>query len=58
MDAVDEKIIAELTRNARISHSEMGGKVLLSRNALRQGIERLLRAGVNRSCGEKRGPCG
>ncbi|WP_342669597.1 AsnC family transcriptional regulator, partial [Streptomyces yerevanensis] len=33
VDAIDEKIIAELTRNARISHSELAGKVLLSRNA-------------------------
>ncbi|MEH0424829.1 AsnC family transcriptional regulator [Streptomyces stelliscabiei] len=41
MDAIDEKIIAELTRNARLSHSEMAGKVLLSRNAVRQRIERL-----------------
>ncbi|MFI6937265.1 Lrp/AsnC family transcriptional regulator [Streptomyces sp. NPDC050287] len=45
MDAVDEKIIAELTRNARISHSELAGKVLLSRNAVRQRIERLERQG-------------
>lgn len=33
MDGTDEKIIAELTRNARISHSDLAGKVLLSRNA-------------------------
>lgn len=45
MDAIDEKIIAELTRNARISHSELAGKVLLSRNAVRQRIERLERHG-------------
>ncbi|MER5836421.1 AsnC family transcriptional regulator [Streptomyces sp. NPDC002130] len=45
MDAIDEKIIAELTRNARISHSELAGKVLLSRNAVRQRIERLERRG-------------
>ncbi|WP_234334055.1 Lrp/AsnC family transcriptional regulator [Streptomyces viridochromogenes] len=45
MDAIDEKIIAELTRNARISHSELAGKVLLSRNAVRQRIERLERQG-------------
>lgn len=36
VDAVDEKIIAELTRNARMPHSELAGKVLLSRNAVRQ----------------------
>ncbi|WP_037682360.1 Lrp/AsnC family transcriptional regulator [Streptomyces griseus] len=45
MDATDEKIIAELTRNARVSHSELAGKVLLSRNAVRQRIERLERQG-------------
>ena len=45
MDAIDKKIIAELTRNARTSHSELAGKVLLSRNAVRQRIERLERQG-------------
>jgi Lrp/AsnC family transcriptional regulator, leucine-responsive regulatory protein len=45
VDAIDEKIIAELTRNARISHSELASKVLLSRNAVRQRIERLEREG-------------
>ncbi|MDX3697587.1 Lrp/AsnC family transcriptional regulator [Streptomyces europaeiscabiei] len=45
MDTTDEKIIAELTRNARISHSELASKVLLSRNAVRQRIERLERQG-------------
>jgi DNA-binding Lrp family transcriptional regulator len=45
VDAIDEKIIAELTRNARISHSELADKVLLSRNAVRQRIERLERQG-------------
>ena len=45
MDAIDEKIIAELTRNGRISHSELASKVLLSRNAVRQRIERLEREG-------------
>lgn len=45
MDTTDDKIIAELTRNARISHSELAGKVLLSRNAVRQRVERLEREG-------------
>jgi len=45
VDTIDEKIIAELTCNARISHSELAGKVLLSRNAVRQRIERLERQG-------------
>jgi hypothetical protein len=34
-----------LTRNGRISHSELASKVLLSRNAVRQRIERLEREG-------------
>ncbi|MDX3524774.1 Lrp/AsnC family transcriptional regulator [Streptomyces scabiei] len=45
MDAIDEKIMAELTRNARLSHSELASRVLLSRNAVRQRIERLERQG-------------
>ncbi|MGW1675764.1 Lrp/AsnC family transcriptional regulator [Streptomyces sp. NPDC002324] len=45
MDAIDEKIIAELTCNARLSHSELASRVLLSRNAVRQRIERLERQG-------------
>ncbi|MEV7392777.1 AsnC family transcriptional regulator [Streptomyces sp. NPDC091215] len=46
MDAIDEKIIAELTRNARISHAELASRVPLSRNAVRQRIERLERQGL------------
>ncbi|MEV0703531.1 Lrp/AsnC family transcriptional regulator [Saccharopolyspora sp. NPDC050389] len=45
MDAIDEKIIAELSHNARISHAELAHRVLLSRNAVRQRIERLERQG-------------
>ena len=45
MDAIDQKIIAELTRNARVSHAELASKVLLSRNAVRQRVERLERQG-------------
>lgn len=45
LDAIDEKIIAELTRNARLSHAELGQRVLLSRNAVRQRIDRLERQG-------------
>ena len=43
MDAIDQKIIAELTRNARVSYAELAGKVQLSRNAVRQRIDRLER---------------
>ncbi len=45
MDAVDEKIVAELTRNARVSYAELAHRVVLSRNAVRQRIERLERQG-------------
>ena len=43
MDAIDEKIVAELTRNARVSYAELASKVMLSRNAVRQRIDRLER---------------
>ncbi|MET8975616.1 Lrp/AsnC family transcriptional regulator [Streptomyces sp. NPDC004539] len=45
MDTIDEQIITELTRNARISHAELGQRVSLSRNAVRQRVERLERQG-------------
>lgn len=45
MDAIDQKIIAELTRNARVSYAELASKVQLSRNAVRQRVERLERQG-------------
>jgi Lrp/AsnC family leucine-responsive transcriptional regulator len=43
VDAIDEKILAELTRNARVSFAELASKVMLSRNAVRQRIDRLER---------------
>ena len=45
-DAIDEHIIAELTADARIPLVSLGAKVRLSRNAVRQRIERLERTGV------------
>lgn len=45
LDAIDEMIISELTRNARLSHAELGHRVLLSRNAVRQRVDRLERQG-------------
>jgi Lrp/AsnC family leucine-responsive transcriptional regulator len=45
IDRIDEEIIAELTRNGRMSHAEIGLRVSLSRNAVRQRIERLERHG-------------
>lgn len=46
LDRSDERILAELTRNARIPHAELAEKVSLSRNAVRQRIERLERDGL------------
>lgn len=46
LDPQDERILAELTANAKISHAELGSKVNLSRNAVRQRIERLERDGA------------
>ena len=46
LDPLDERILAELTANARIAHAELGSKVNLSRNAVRQRIERLERDGA------------
>src|SRR4051794_33068596 len=45
LDQIDQSILAELTRNARISHAELASKVLLSRNAVRQRIDRMERKG-------------
>ncbi|MCR1161944.1 Lrp/AsnC family transcriptional regulator [Paenarthrobacter sp. UW852] len=45
LDGIDQKILSELTRNARVPHAELAGKVLLSRNAVRQRIERMERQG-------------
>lgn len=44
-DEIDAQILAELRSNARISLAQLGEKVLLSRNAVRQRIERLERDG-------------
>ncbi|MNF60991.1 Leucine-responsive regulatory protein [compost metagenome] len=46
LDPQDERILAELTANAKISHAELGLKVNLSRNAVRQRIERMERDGA------------
>ena len=45
LDAIDERILAELRANARVSHAQLGEIVRLSRNAVRQRIERLERDG-------------
>ena len=46
LDPLDEHIIAQLRLNARAAHAELAAKVNLSRNAVRQRIERLERDGV------------
>ena len=46
LDQIDRRILAELSRNARLSHAELGERVHLSRNAVRQRIERLELEGV------------
>jgi len=43
IDEIDGKILFELTEDARSSHAEIAHKVNLSRNAVRQRIERLER---------------
>lgn len=45
LDQIDQRILEELTKNARISHAELAAKVLLSRNAVRQRIDRMERHG-------------
>ena len=44
-DEIDARILAELRNNARISLAQLGERILLSRNAVRQRIERLERDG-------------
>lgn len=46
LDPQDERILAALTANAKISHAELGSKVNLSRSAVRQRIERMERDGA------------
>lgn len=48
LDPIDTRILAELRANARISHARLGELVQLSRNAVRQRIERLERDGFIR----------
>ena len=43
LDPLDELIIAQLQLNGRAAHAELAAKVNLSRNAVRQRIERLER---------------
>ena len=45
LDQIDQEILSELMKNGRISHTELASKVLLSRNAVRQRIDRMERLG-------------
>lgn len=45
LDRADERILLELTRNARLPHAEIAERIHLSRNAVRQRIDRLERDG-------------
>jgi Lrp/AsnC family transcriptional regulator, leucine-responsive regulatory protein len=58
LDRIDQKIIAELTKNARMSHAELATKVLLSRNAVRQRIDRMERHGFIQGYTIVTGPSG
>jgi DNA-binding Lrp family transcriptional regulator len=56
VDEIDAGILAELRINARISLAQLGERVLLSRNAVRQRIERLERDGYIRGYTIKEAP--
>ena len=45
LDPVDAQILSELRRNARRSHAQLGERIMLSRNAVRQRVDRLERDG-------------
>lgn len=45
LDSIDQRILAELRRDARIPLASLGERVLLSRNAVRQRMDRLERDG-------------
>jgi len=46
VDGTDHRILAELTADARVALVELAGRVHLSRNAVKQRIERMERDGV------------
>ncbi|KJL32225.1 Lrp/AsnC family transcriptional regulator [Microbacterium sp. NPDC089698] len=46
MDGTDHRILAELTADARVALVELAARVHLSRNAVKQRIERMERDGV------------
>lgn len=46
LDAFDQAILVELRNNARLPHAELAKRVNLSRNAVRQRVERLEQDGT------------
>lgn len=46
LDEIDERLLAELTKNARVPLVTLGERVHLSRNAVRQRVERMERDGI------------
>jgi len=46
VDAIDDRIVAELTRDARVPLVALAARVHLSRNAVKQRMERMERDGV------------
>jgi Lrp/AsnC family transcriptional regulator, leucine-responsive regulatory protein len=48
LDNHDHHILGELRNNGRISHSDLADRIHLSRNAVRQRVERLERDGIIR----------
>lgn len=48
LDSHDQRILDELRGNGRMSHSDLAERVHLSRNAVRQRVERLERGGIIR----------
>ncbi|MDR0593583.1 MAG: Lrp/AsnC ligand binding domain-containing protein [Bifidobacteriaceae bacterium] len=58
LDSIDRQIIAELTKNARVSVAELARKVCLSRNAVRQRLEHLEHDGTIRGYTIMRGQTG
>ena len=58
LDKTDERLLLELADNARLSHAELAERVHLSRNAVRQRVERLERDGHIRGYTIVRGSAG
>jgi Lrp/AsnC family leucine-responsive transcriptional regulator len=48
LDSHDQRVLDELRGDGRVSHSDLAERVHLSRNAVRQRVERLERDGMIR----------